>query len=157
LRAAATAATSPAVCLLRSVPLGKYWQQAVGILVGAALSGLCWSQKPVGFGTDFNGSPACQDPATAAGPAGGRRPRPNPKLNYPFEPAAGGEPMTRSQVGNRVFDFNVDGLAHIGMLLDLVADFQAMGLSNADLDPLLSSADGYVALLGQGCPQLTSE
>src|SRR5215210_2653064 len=49
-------------------------------------------------------------------------------------------------VGRKTFDFNDDGLAHVGMLPDLIADFQAMGLSQADLDPLLNSADGYVTL-----------
>jgi hypothetical protein len=32
------------------------------------------------------------------------------------------------------------------MLPDLIADFQAMGLRQADLDPLLNSADGYVTM-----------
>jgi hypothetical protein len=48
--------------------------------------------------------------------------------------------------GRRTFDFNVDGLAHVGMLPDMIADFQAMGLSEDDLEPLLDSADGYLRM-----------
>jgi len=54
--------------------------------------------------------------------------------------------MDRSVVGEETFDFNSDGLAHVGMLPDLIADFEAQGLSQVDLDPLLNSADGYVRL-----------
>ena len=32
------------------------------------------------------------------------------------------------------------------MLPDLVAEFEAMGMTASDLDPLMSSADGYVTL-----------
>jgi hypothetical protein len=34
--------------------------------------------------------------------------------------------MRRSVVGTETFDINKDGLGHVGMLPDLIADFQAM-------------------------------
>jgi hypothetical protein len=45
-------------------------------------------------------------------------------------------------VGEKTFDINNDGLAHIGMLPDMIAEFKALGLTNADLSPLLNSAEG---------------
>jgi hypothetical protein len=52
--------------------------------------------------------------------------------------------LDRSVVVQKIFDFNRDGLAHIGMLPDLIADFRALGLTDADLSPLLNSAQGYI-------------
>ena len=46
--------------------------------------------------------------------------------------------------GQKTFDFNVDGLAHIGLAPDLVADLKMVGLTDADLDPLLRSAEEYI-------------
>jgi microsomal dipeptidase-like Zn-dependent dipeptidase len=102
---------------------------------------------PVGVGTDFNGFAGLPGPrhGRKACP-GGRGPGPNPTLDYPFRAAATGELMARSVVGRKTFDLNVDGLAHAGMLPDLIADFEAMGLSRTDLEPLLGSADGYVTM-----------
>jgi hypothetical protein len=57
---------------------------------------------------------------------------------------ASGVLLNRSVVGQKTFDFNVDGLAHMGMLPDLIEDFKALGLTDADLSPLLNSAEGYI-------------
>ena len=54
--------------------------------------------------------------------------------------------MLPSVVGQKTFPVSDDGPAHVGMLPDLVAEFEAMGMTAADLDPLMSSADGYVTL-----------
>ena len=40
----------------------------------------------------------------------------------------------------------MDGLAHVGLLPDLVADLRQDGLSDRDLDPLFESAAAYVDL-----------
>jgi hypothetical protein len=54
--------------------------------------------------------------------------------------------MGKGSVGQRTYDFNTDGLAHIGLVPDMIADWQNMGLSAKDLDPLFDSAAGYVRL-----------
>jgi hypothetical protein len=54
--------------------------------------------------------------------------------------------MGKSVVGKKTFDFNNDGLAHVGMLPDLIADLERLGLTAKDLDPLLGSAEGYIQL-----------
>jgi microsomal dipeptidase-like Zn-dependent dipeptidase len=103
--------------------------------------------SPVGFGTDLNGFAGLPGPRFGGEACnGGGASIAGTELVYPFTAAATGEPMDRSVVGNKTFNINVDGLAHVGMLPDLIADFQAMGLSVADLVPLLNSAGGYVTL-----------
>jgi microsomal dipeptidase-like Zn-dependent dipeptidase len=103
---------------------------------------------PVGLGTDFNGFAGL--PGPRFGPESCRGgligPPPANPIAYRFTAASTGQQMDRSVVGQKTFDYNFDGLAHVGMLPDLVADLQAQGLSADDLAPLLHSADGYVAL-----------
>ena len=43
-----------------------------------------------------------------------------------------------------MFDFNTDGLAHIGLLPDMVADLKNVGLNNVQLGRLFGSAQAYV-------------
>ena len=100
---------------------------------------------PIGFGTDFNGLAGLPGPRFGSEAChGGGFPGAPTLVSYPFIAAATGQQMGHSVVGQKTFDFNVDGLAHIGMLPDFIADLQAMGLSVADLEPLLDSAEGYV-------------
>jgi microsomal dipeptidase-like Zn-dependent dipeptidase len=53
-------------------------------------------------------------------------------------------PLPRSVAGQREFDFNVDGMAHYGMLRDFLVDLRNIGLSEQDLQPLYRSAEHYV-------------
>ena len=48
--------------------------------------------------------------------------------------------------GDRKFDFNQDGLAHVGLLPDFIKDLTNVGLTEADLDPLLNSAEAYIRM-----------
>lgn len=104
---------------------------------------------PVGFGTDFNGMLCPTGPRFGpdAG-AGGTDVQigPDNPVHYPFTALTSGQQLDRSVVGNRTLDINNDGLAHIGLLPDFIADLEAIGLSDADLDPLLRSAEGYIQL-----------
>jgi microsomal dipeptidase-like Zn-dependent dipeptidase len=107
--------------------------------------------QPVGIGTDFNGfasepgprfgSDACHGGRSANAPG-------RPMMGYPFtiQTHGGQTTLNKSQSGSRTFDFNFDGLAHIGLVPDLIADFQALGMTASDLDPLFDSAAGYVRL-----------
>ena len=54
--------------------------------------------------------------------------------------------MPKSVIGQKTFGINVDGLAHVGMLPDFIADWQAQGLAEDGLGPLLRSASGYADL-----------
>jgi len=103
---------------------------------------------PVGLGTDFNGFAPQPGPRFGPHAAPGRHhgPPPDNPVRYPFTAVSTGTRLDTAVTGNRSFDINADGVAHIGLLPDLLADFQAMGLTRSDLDPLLRSADGYVTV-----------
>jgi microsomal dipeptidase-like Zn-dependent dipeptidase len=56
-------------------------------------------------------------------------------------------PLTRSTAGERRdFDINIDGMAHYGMLPDLLQDLRNVGLTAEDLVPLFRSAYDYVQM-----------
>jgi hypothetical protein len=101
---------------------------------------------PVGFGTDLNGFAGLPGPRLGPEACPGGGPGAGTGVNYPFTAATTRQQMDRCVVGNKTFDINVDGLAHIGMLPDLIADLEVLGLTTDDLAPLLQSADGYVTL-----------
>jgi len=105
--------------------------------------------RPVAFGTDFDGisrhnaprfgdeacdnqkGAAAQDPAT--------------KVVYPFVMPNFG--TFRKQVtGNHTFDYNDSGLAHVGLLPDMIQDLKKDGLSDQDLQPLFQSAEAYIRM-----------
>lgn len=77
-----------------------------------------------------------------------------PRLDYPI---ALPESLKRAAVGGvetlpvmdwqeKVFDFNVVGLAHAGLQPDLLEDMRLHGLSEADLDPFYRSARGFIEM-----------
>jgi len=119
-------------------------------------------QGPVAFGSDFNGVAGHVGPRFGSEACGGdpglTAPEYEPRLLeralqlragnqvvYPFTIPGFGT-FGRQVTGHKTFDFNLDGLAHIGLLPDLVADLRKIGLSEAQLDPLFQSAEGYIAL-----------
>jgi len=57
-----------------------------------------------------------------------------------------GRELTRSLEGQRQFDFNTLGLAHHGMLPDLIADLVGIGVPPSTLDALFGSAQAYVQM-----------
>jgi microsomal dipeptidase-like Zn-dependent dipeptidase len=102
---------------------------------------------PIAFGTDFNGlinpvGPRFGKEACPGGQQGSSRA--GDRIESEFVAAASGVRLPQSVVGEKTFDFNEDGLAHIGLLPDFIADLEQLGLTAKDLDPLLNSAEGYV-------------
>ncbi len=61
------------------------------------------------------------------------------------------EPLRRSYAysGGRDFDFNLDGLAHYGMLPDLIQDMKNTGFSSEHLRPLFLSSEQYIKMWEQ--------
>lgn len=104
---------------------------------------------PVAMGSDFNGAAGHVGPRFGSDGCGGSgrersaQVRESQRLGYPFSLPEFGS-FDRAITGHKVFDFNVDGLAHVGLLPDLVADLKVVGLSDADLDPLFRSAEAYL-------------
>jgi microsomal dipeptidase-like Zn-dependent dipeptidase len=97
-----------------------------------------------GIGLDLNGF------AGAPGPRFGKNsncdtPQEAP-VTYPFISYAGDVTFTPPRVGNRVIDFNTEGLAHIGLLPELIEDIRKDAASDADLEPLFRSAEAYIRM-----------
>jgi microsomal dipeptidase-like Zn-dependent dipeptidase len=96
-----------------------------------------------GFGFDLNGF------AGARGPRFGDGVCPTPQedpISYPFSSYAGDVEFTQPVIGERVLDFNTEGLVHIGLLPELIEDARRDAVSEADLEPLFRSAEGYIRM-----------
>jgi microsomal dipeptidase-like Zn-dependent dipeptidase len=63
--------------------------------------------------------------------------------------AGANTPLTRCVAGNYTFDFNVDGLAHYGLLPDLLQDLKNVGVGPTTLTALFGSAETYVSIWEQ--------
>ncbi len=97
-----------------------------------------------GFGFDLNGF------------AGGPRPRFGDRsgcstpqtdpVTYPFQSYAGDVTFTEPQLGNRTVDFNTEGMAHIGLMPELIQDVRSDGVTDEQLEPLFRSAEGYIRM-----------
>jgi microsomal dipeptidase-like Zn-dependent dipeptidase len=69
---------------------------------------------------------------------------PKTPLAYPFRPYRGHVVFSRQQTGTRTFDFNLDGVAHYGLLPDLLAKAQTEPHGRAALGLLFHSAEAYL-------------
>ena len=104
---------------------------------------------PVAMGSDFNGVAGHVGPrfgnGACAGSAGQRvaQERTHNRLRYPFKIPGFGV-FDRQVSGQKKYNFNVDGLAHIGLLPDLVADLKNIGVTDEQLQPLFGSAQAYI-------------
>jgi microsomal dipeptidase-like Zn-dependent dipeptidase len=97
--------------------------------------GVLGSHAAVAIGTDVNGLAQLPGPSNCCLPT-------NPTL---YESSG----LSRATSGDRVWDINVDGVAHYGMLPDLVSRWRAEGMTDAMLAPLFRSAQAYVETLAQ--------
>lgn len=96
-----------------------------------------------GFGFDLNGF------AGARGPRFGDGVCPTPQENpvtYPFRSYADDVEFTPPVIGNRELDFNTEGFVHIGLLPEMIEDARHGAASDADLEPLFRSAEGYIRM-----------
>ncbi|MFK7888124.1 MAG: membrane dipeptidase [Gammaproteobacteria bacterium] len=131
-------------------------------------------QAPVALGTDFNGVAAHTVPRFGGDGCGGEtggvvdllspnkdqrsaQERAGNQLIYPFTNEFG--TFNRQVTGQQTYDYNTDGLAHIGLIPDFIADVKAVGMSDANLDPLYRSANRYLevweAARGEVCDAAT--
>ena len=103
--------------------------------------------EPVAFGSDLNGLETMTaprfGPQACGGDVGGQQ---NTMVSYPFTAYRTGVSFDKMQFGDRTFDFNTDGFTQVGMYPDLIQDYQNIGLTPNDLDPLFRSADAFVRL-----------
>jgi microsomal dipeptidase-like Zn-dependent dipeptidase len=92
-----------------------------------------------GFASDINGI------ANQPGPRGDATETP---LIYPFTSVDGGVVFDRQVSGERVYDLNLDGVAHYGLYPDLIADMQqnAGPEGRQAVDILFRSAEAYLQM-----------
>jgi microsomal dipeptidase-like Zn-dependent dipeptidase len=88
----------------------------------------------VGYGTDTGGF------ATLPAPDASERP-----LKYPFR-EFNGVRFVREHTGRKAFDFNRDGVAHYGLMADLIAQMQHQRHGRRALPLLYRSAEAYLEL-----------
>lgn len=146
--------TVPNDCARSSKTWAQSYQYALSLLREVGSGG-------VAVGTDFNG--LNQQPGPRYGPNAAyglkddkkrekRRPvqqqlqRNHPPLPYTGNMYRTSVPFVPSRAGSRTFDFNTEGLAHIGMLPDFLRDLLHVGMTDAQLDPLFSSAEAFLRM-----------
>lgn len=137
------------------------WAQTYLYMRDLMSSGLDGTGGRIGFGSDFNGfadwplarfaenGTACPTGQYKA-QNGALIPMP-PAVTYPFAlpsrlvPAAiGGSKSLPLFNWYRQWNYNTEGVAHVGLVPDFVEDLRLHGLSVSDLEPLYRSARGYV-------------
>lgn len=96
-----------------------------------------------GFGFDLNGFAGAPGPRFGEGACDGMQEDP---ITYPFDSVAGDVTFTEPSVGDRVIDFNTEGMSHIGLLPELLEDARRDAIDEADLEPLFRSAEGYIRM-----------
>ena len=88
--------------------------------------------RPVGLGTDTGGFNALPGPD------------PQAKLRYPFQCYLGDVKLDRQRTGTKTFDLNTDGVAHYGLLADLLAQVQREPQGAEAMKLLFGSAEAYL-------------
>jgi microsomal dipeptidase-like Zn-dependent dipeptidase len=123
------------VSKMQRVPTDRWPEDPVALGVGSDFNGLAGMPAPRYGGEACHGDTA---PGYDANRAAGRIP-------YPFTPLADpGQSMDKMQIGNKIFDYNVDGLANVGMYPDFIRDLQANNMTPAQLAPFFNSAEMYI-------------
>ena len=97
-----------------------------------------------GFGFDLNGfagyiKPRFGEKSTCP------QPQANP-VEYPFNSYDGAITFTEPRLGERSVDYNTEGFVHLGMLPELIEDVRRDGATDAELEPLFRSAEGYIRM-----------
>lgn len=97
-----------------------------------------------GFGFDFNGFAGAPRPRFGEN-ANCADPQTDP-MTYPFTSYAGDVTFTEPVVGNRTIDFNTEGMAHLGLVAELIEEVRRDGVTDEELEPLFKSAEGYLRM-----------
>ena len=124
----------------------KTWAQALQYAVDVM-------DGPVAMGSDFNGQAGHLGPRFGSDACGGwGSPNGNERISqevelnrvdYPINLPGFGT-FEKQVTGFKTFDYNVDGLAHVGLLPDLFADLQKIGVDQVYVDQVFCSAEAYV-------------
>jgi len=97
-----------------------------------------------GFGFDYNGF--ARGPAPRFGDKSSCSTPQSDPVTYPFTSYAGDITFEEPTAGNRVFDFNTEGMVHLGLVAELIEDVRRDGVTDEELEPLFKSAEGYLRM-----------
>lgn len=112
----------------------------------------------VGVGTDMNGLPGQPTPRYGSEACGGEYADgpvqayqaglqdPCERVRYDGTMSVDDQVLRLNVAGGREFDFNTDGLAHYGLLPDLLADLKSVGVPGNVIDLVFHSAERYVEM-----------
>lgn len=72
-----------------------------------------------------------------------------PRVVYPFVPHGSSGLFEQQLSGDRggdeiPFDINKDGVAHVGLLPDMIQELKTLGMTDSELEPLFHSAEKYI-------------
>lgn len=131
---------------------GSFGRCHDGSLAGSSLNGYknrltqmveAGMHPSLGFAFDINGFAG--GPGPRFGDEGCNQLQTNP-LSYPFEGYDSGLSFTRPIAGNRVYDFDTEGMLHVGLIPEYIQDARNDGATDEDLEPLFRSAEGWIRL-----------
>ncbi len=114
----------------------------------------------VGLATDFTLTPSCGprfgQGLVYPGPQQPRNPQRHPVAYGTPRPPHAADRLRPCVAGSRRFDINTDGLAHFGLLPDLLQDVANLGVRPEDLIPLWGSVEAY-ATMWERCLKISAE
>lgn len=70
------------------------------------------------------------------------RPRPGSRVKY----GQGGDALRQYRFGDRTWDYNVDGVAHIGLYPDIFQDLRDLGMEQAERREFFSAVDAFARM-----------
>lgn len=65
-------------------------------------------------------------------------------VEFPFTSFDGSVTFNQQVTGNRVFDFNTDGMAHLGLIPDLIQDMRNQGMTDEYVESYFRGAESYL-------------
>jgi len=98
-----------------------------------------------GLGVAFDLNGFASAPGPRFGPEGCGEDQQNP-VTYPFTSMAGDVTFTEPKAGNRVFDYNTEGMVHLGLFPEYIENARIDMVNPGDMDPLFRSAEGYIRM-----------
>lgn len=67
-------------------------------------------------------------------------------VTYPFTSFDGAVTFNEQVTGNRVFNYNTDGLAHVGLLPDVIQDMRNQGMNDHYIEMFFRGAESYLQM-----------
>ncbi len=120
---------------------------AQAFLYGSKVARQEMEYPAMAFGSDFNGIIESPAPRFGSDACGGNKVQAllqKNRVSYPFESRLVQGVFDQQVTGERRFDINTDGFAHVGLLPDFIEDLSQIGVEENELNLLFRSAEAYL-------------